>query len=442
MTNSININSPFGNLKFIGDLLCRHYPTTSVYCNDENIPVIVEWIDENENGDDEFIIYQSTKETLKDFISGKISHLDLINKASGQFFSFNNGLSNATFNETNLKRIGKRNLPSNFSFFIRKESLDIDTIELVLEIQDIQEEDENYFEQLKNHSREINTGLYRIHINNGSNVGHGTADTKILGQMLINFEELYFEVAKDIFRGAERVNEITTIEDEQNFILSSHTEVVIQEAASFSIYLKSKGNLRYRIHDAPAETIIEDIKDENVEENFENFQFVSDEIFSNVNSIIKNSSDVKSLDRIKKSYSPGVFAKVKNLAETIFTHKLVVDMDYYNPISHFASRRSLLPSNAHGIFVSVENTSFKNIENFNFRGKFTSITTNTGHFIIQSVEDESTFSGYFSDLLYDNISSLNFITEYNVVIEQIQIDYIGKSRTSYRNTMVSCIPIS
>ena len=43
------INSPFGKLENIGNLLSLIYPSTIVFSNENREPVIVEWIDEDES---------------------------------------------------------------------------------------------------------------------------------------------------------------------------------------------------------------------------------------------------------------------------------------------------------------------------------------------------------------------------------------------------------
>lgn len=422
MTRVNSISTPFGNIRFIGHLLCRYYPTTSIYSKEDNTPVIVEWIDEYENGDDISIIYESSIQSLSDYINGKISHLDLIHQTDSTYYKFINSIDNASFHSTTLKGIGKKNLPGNFSFFSRSESRDVNLIESTLGLIPLEIENNEYFEALKSHSEVIDSGLFRLHINKNATIGHGTADTRILGELLISFEDLYNEVAKDVFRGINRDGRSNNIADERNFLLTSRTEVIIQEAASFSIYLKSKREVEYS-------------------ESESEFRFINDEIFSKLNQVIQSSSNVESIDSIKNHFSPDVFGKVQNFATTIFVHKLIVDLDYYNASSEAETRQMLLPSTAHGIFVTVENTSFERKRTIQKQGKFTSININTGHFVFKSIEDIY-YKGYFSDTLYENISAFNFREIYNVSIDQKIIEFIGKRRSQYSSILVSCVVVN
>ena len=58
------INTPFGFLDYVGDLLSKSYPTTVIYTNTNHQPIVIEWLDEDKNGNDMFIMYQSDVENL------------------------------------------------------------------------------------------------------------------------------------------------------------------------------------------------------------------------------------------------------------------------------------------------------------------------------------------------------------------------------------------
>jgi hypothetical protein len=106
-----NIKTPFGELTYLGDLLSTVYPTTVLYYNDKNEPIIVEWLDEVLDLD-LYIMYKSTVEVLEQFIKGIISHLDLIKSADGsKYFRFYHSISNAQFQQIKFNKIDKTSLP-------------------------------------------------------------------------------------------------------------------------------------------------------------------------------------------------------------------------------------------------------------------------------------------------------------------------------------------
>lgn len=417
------ISSPFGKLTYLGDLLSTFYPSTVLYHNGHNEPIIVEWLDEDDELEiDLYIMYKTNVEILDQFVKGIISHLDLIKSTDkSEYYKFYGSIFNTKFEQINFNKIDKASLPKEISYFNENLSSDYLSISKFFNISfPSEKEKDDYFKVLEGFSKESNTGLLRIHLNEGENIAHGTVDTIVLGKLLLGFEDLYHETALDVIKGSDRKPLLKRLPEDISVIDMSSTEVYIQEAASFSIYLKSKT-------DAQSES--------------EKYEYVSDEIFSNINEIICLSSDKKKLESIKSSFNPKVFDSLSNFSEIILENKVTLDLEYFNSNSDKKLTQSIKPSTAHTIhnnivsFTKEENTTIK------LKGRFTMLNTKTGYFVFHST-GQGEISGYVSDLIKDSMFSFNFRDKYDVLILQNKITRLKHDSLKISNTLESCIVIN
>lgn len=416
-----NIATPFGNLEYLGDLLSNAYPTTLLFYNEFNQPFIVEWIDVDDEDNDIYYLYKSSIQNLGDFIKGIISHIELINLADKKkFYEFYNSIFETEFVQIEFANLDRSSLPNDTSYFPKELSTDFKLIADFFKIELISiKEKITYFDKLKNYSKDVETGLFRMHINEGTNIGHGTADTKVLGQLLINFENLYHEMAIDVIRGTERKAKINNLQNNVSISKMSSTEVVIKEAASFSIYLKSKTD----------STSISS-----------GYEFVSDEIFDKINAIISDSSDKKKLELIKSSYSSSVFKSLVDFSETILENKIVVDLDYFNSNSNQKFSQVIKPSEAQNIQNNIISSSVGTENKLSYSGQFIMINTKTGYFVFFTKE-KLEISGYVSNLIREGMITFNFKNTYNVTIQQNTISELNSNKFKFKNTLESCLEI-
>lgn len=415
-----NINSPFGKLQYIGDLLSTAYPTTVMYCNEENEPIIVEWLDENENGD-EHIIYKTSIESLGEFINGIKSHFELIKNSIGKkHYLFYNSIENAKFEKVQFIKLKKNTLPNKSAFFNERFSDDYEVIVNYFDIKFTSKEQKDiYFEVLKGFSKNSESGLLRLHLNESSKVGHGTADTKVLGRILLGYENLYHEVAVDVIRGTDRNAKTNTLPKDVSVLDISSTEVYIQEAASFSIYLKAKSDTN------------------SISEQFES---VSDEIFSKVNEAISVATSKRSLETAKSTYSPAVFNSLAEFSEIIIDNKVVLDIDYFNSKSGKSSRNIIKPSEAHIIHNNIISSTTETTQKIELRGYFTNLNTKTGYFVFLT-KDQGEFSGYFDSLIRESMVLYNFKSEYDIVLSQVTTNKLNNIAGQIVETLLSCIEV-
>jgi hypothetical protein len=198
------------------------------------------------------------------------------------------------------------------------------------------------------------------------------------------------------------------------------TEVYIQEAASFSIYLKSKT-------DAQSES--------------KGYDYVSDEIFSNINELICLASNKNKLESIKSSYNSKVFDSLANFSEIILENKVTLDLDYFNSKSDKKLTQSIKPSTAHTIHNNIVSSTIEKNDNVKLRGRFTMLNTKTGYFVFQSNE-KIQIPGYVSELIRENMYSFNFKSKYEIVILQNTVTRLKNNNLKISNTLESCIDIS
>ncbi len=73
----ITINHlPFQLEKRIGVLLFAEFPSTTIFADENGMPIVKEWIDCNDDLE-RYFVYKVSKQHLKAFIEGKLSHFEL-----------------------------------------------------------------------------------------------------------------------------------------------------------------------------------------------------------------------------------------------------------------------------------------------------------------------------------------------------------------------------
>lgn len=424
-------NLPFGKLKEVGDLLFKEYPSTLVMTNDEGIPHIIEWVDVDEKGIDKYYIYRSSKGMLKQFVERIISHRELIkNNNEGFVFYFEGSFEKAdTFQVVTVKNISNRHLPSITSYFDEDDSADIDSIVDFFNLEQVNLEEESTVKSgeiisIREYSSLYDTELVRLHLNTGKHISHGRVDTGVLGTVLSSFEELYHEVADDYFKGKDRQQKIKK-DEKLRYSLSSSTEVVVNQAASFSVYIKPKGQFpRLNVGD------VSDCNSPVVTE--------GDKIVNDVMRILKNSSSEDAIADIKDSFSSKVFSKLKEFATTVKKNDLDLDIDYYSPTSKLDLTDKIGVSIADRIIQTIENTYVQEDDYFQVKGKFLSINCKTGYVTFESIQEEE-YNGYFIKMIRENMSQLNFVDLYQLTFERSVKKNIADATEKYTDNIVACI---
>jgi hypothetical protein len=393
-TNILSIqNHPFGDLTFVGDLLFRLYPTTSVYSNSENDVIILEWADQNDTGENIYFIYQVSPLHLKKYIGLELSHLNLIYSAVSEIALVFSGELEQTkqFSIVNIRELDSTFLPFEDAFFIPEESDDLEIISDHFRLNEI---------DLDEAPLDLPIDVLNLHLKEGKSVGFGKADTRVLGNVLSNFEELYNEVAKDHIRGVNRDIRISRA-DKQYLEELSQTEVTRVIAASLSLFIKPKKN---QVRQQEIEGQIVERDDAII-------------LFEKLGDLIENSHTEEKIKAIKDSYSAPVFQKLQSFAQTVTKNDLSININYRPSENAKARQLNINKVSGNKIIDSVVSTSTNTEETLNVIGKFTAINCRTKHFSFINEDESEEFTGYFDQVL-GGLERLNFTTNYKIKIHR------------------------
>jgi len=418
MNKGLHISSfSFTDLFCVGALLFKEYPSTLVYADKNKIPHIVEWVDlDKETNANRYFIYKTSYDDLKKYIDHSISHFELIlNATGGAVVFFDGSIEDASnFNILSIENIQSDYLPSPKSYFNYEDSEDIGEIIQYFNLSNYQVSEKIITTITKDkiveyHAEKQKTELFRLHLNTGKYVAHGRAQTDILGGTLISFEGLYHEIANDHLKGKDRTKKITTKQDKIDYAATANTEVVLNEAASFSIYIRPKST----------QTQINNNSEING-----SIIAAGEQIFHDVIDVINNTISSDLIEKVKNKYNHTVFVKLHEFAEHVKKYDLNVNLDYYSPISNNRWEDRIDIINADKIITTLDNTLVFEDDKFDIIGKFTAINCKTRYCTFNSNEDEE-YSGYIDDLLKETIPTFNFVDLYTLTIERKLIKKIA-----------------
>lgn len=109
---------PFPDLEIIEILVYRELPSTILYTNEHRDPIILEWVDCSDDGENyRYLIYQTSAELLSEYLSGVRSHYSLLESAiDSLIFAFEGDLEN----KKNIQIVPFKNLPA---FYLPKKEV-------------------------------------------------------------------------------------------------------------------------------------------------------------------------------------------------------------------------------------------------------------------------------------------------------------------------------
>ncbi|HTB31421.1 MAG TPA: hypothetical protein VK808_05300 [Bacteroidia bacterium] len=421
---------PWENLKKVGVLQFTEFPSTIVYSNSDKTPYIIEWVDLNEAGKDVYFIYESSVDNLKKYIQRDISHYDLIIAANGGIaLKYTGELKNATsFFISPVNDIPLDLMPSYDSLFSQKYSGDLQNINKYFDLPThqitalvVREVAVDKYTPV--FSKQYNTELIHLHLNEGELIEHGKVRTDVLANTLLRFENLYHEIATDYIRGGkERYLKIDTTERKAQFKDLAYTEVVLEKAASFSIYIKPRTSTPQLMFTADTSTPLTQ----------------AEVIFNNVKEVISNAFTADSIGALTDKYNPAVFSKLKEFAEIIANYNIDIDIDYFSPVSKTQWKDNIELNKADSIITTLK-SEVKETESIEVIGKFSALNCKTRHFAFVS-NDNTEYIGYFDETIKESIPTLNFIEIYEVKIEQSKAKMISESEFKVQNKIIATYP--
>lgn len=410
---------PFSLEAFIGDLFYHDFPVTSVYEADGQ-PIILEWVDSSEDSAvDRYIVYKIDRLTLKEFLTNRISHFEMIKSAiSGSVILFDRDLNDDVINISVLSplELPKEYLPKAGIEFEISESVDHLAIQNHFELSGVGRRTANEIEVIRAVSNQINSNVINLHMRSGNGIGFGKIDTGLLGESLVQFDKLYREVALDHMLGLQR-GKIQKANEEQKLLVS--TEVVVNHAASYSVFIR------------PITTQISLL----------NNNVASKPIIEKIERLIENAHDAEEVQKIYEIVSPFSIEEYKKFLVKIKKKEIDLDLSWFDPMDDTYFSKSFNLVYAHEVIQNIENVRNDQYHRFELIGKFSAINTGTAHFTFESNQGEH-LSGYFDVLLRDNLVRLNFTKLYKVVINQSITKEAGKVGQKVANTIVSCLELS
>ena len=387
-------NLPFEMSKFIGVLLYEEFPVTSVYEDENKNPVIKEWID-CEDKIDRSIIFQTSKELLKSFLESKISHKEFIlNPKDGISFVIdeNEQIERVWLISSNY--IADEYLPKMDVFYDSNDGVQSQKVVENFDLDKISNEDKN--ETYKELAIKNDIEVFNLHLKKGIGIRFGRVDTDLLGETLLDFDNLFKEVSLDHFYGVNRGELSIKRNEKQEKLNLASTEVFLYKAASFSVYIKPKYTNQIDLFEGKSTSNI---------------------ISQNLFNLIRISKDEKELKENYLKYSDFVYKSYKHFLKNIVQYDFKLDLNWSNESANQTYNEEFGMFKANEIIESLQNISTEETSNFKIKGKFTALNCNTGSFKFTSNQEEL-FSGYFDKLVKDSVATLNFTNLYEISIER------------------------
>jgi hypothetical protein len=413
--------NPFQEMKEVGVLLSFEFPSTIVLSDKENQPLILEWVDCNDSGSiNRYLLYKTNSSTLFSFIQGKTSHLDLISKAeSGSIIVFDGAIGK----EANIKVLSPSNLPYDYlpeREFYFEQSEGVHTAEVIkyFDLSNTVDLSLDSKKELSALAQENRSEIINIHLFEGKKVGHGTANTKVLGDVLINFDNLYRETGLDYFKGTGRGNKKEFVSKEEQILNSKiSTEVIVNKAASFSIFIRP--------------TVSQQLLFEQTTES----EIISQNLFD----LFALSEDLKELTNSFNKYSSHVYKSYIEFLSNIKELNIKIDYKFHSPFNNKDFTSCFNAERAWKILENLNNLEIVDTAKFECLVLFRALNINTRYFTAISNEGE-TYNGYFDILLKEGLSQLNFTDFYDITIERKIIKDADRNDPKIVDTITSCIP--
>ncbi|MEE9407560.1 MAG: hypothetical protein V3V28_05745 [Polaribacter sp.] len=392
----ISINELQIQMDFVGVLLFHEFPVTTIY-SEKNIPIIKEWVDCNDDID-RYLIYKSSKNVLKHFLEGKLNHLSFIKRATDSLVYVvdeKNGKTTSVKIQS-ISQVPEEYLPSDTSLFTINDGVETKKIIDFFQLKEIKLDERPYIEHVKEISKSEHSDVFNLHLIKGKNISFGSIDTNVLGNSLLSFDNLYQEIALDHHFGKNRGDFKISKNDKTEKLEQSKTLVFLNEAASFSVFLKAKHSSQIDIF-----------------ENKTELQKIAENLFF----LFSITKEEDTLNENYLKFSDLVYKSYKHFLKNIIQNEVKLDLSWVNSKSTETYIEDFSLVKANNIIKNIESIHSETDDKFNVKGKFRAINCNTGYFTFIGLDDEH-YNGYFDKLLKDGITLLNFTDLFDVVIER------------------------
>ncbi|WP_295116967.1 hypothetical protein [uncultured Chitinophaga sp.] len=419
--NDISINDfPFTIKDFVGRVLFHEINTTSVFSSNENKIIIKEWVDCSDDGSiDRYFYYSSGKLQFRNFIQGKLSHLEFINGAEkGLLF----------FEDVKVDQVIQRSLtsvvdlPSQYkpepAFKLQKsEVVDYEKIFEYFRLDNI---DESTFhkQNVKVIADKDKSETYDLHIAEGFGVTHGTVESGILSKVLGSFDAFYKEISLDSIKGRDRGKLNFTQKDK------SPDKVKLKELCSTLVYKSLAASFSVLIK--PMATSLSNY----------NTTSMTEPAAINLFSLISSSTESKELIEEVTKYSSFTLAAYKDFVKVIHEQNLFVDLSWYNPQNDKKRGFVLNRDNSYSILDNIERLNTTQDDTVERKGKFRALNINSGSFSFTTEAGEN-FSGLVEKERRDGLYVINFIDKFSVSIRTTVQQLPGKKEPVRSSVLLS-----
>ncbi len=411
---------PYKQLQFVGVLLFSAYPSTIVYKDGDNYPVIKEWADcSDDNTIDRYFYYSVDKWNLKRFIEGEISHSDLIHASSEGYVYFQDESKGVVINTLliSLKSIPNTYLPESDFLFENDDSEGAPTIIANFKLDTVELIKETIPAQVRLISKNENSETLYIRIQKGKGVGHGTIKTQILGGTLIYLDKLYKDVALDHLLTKDRGEIWLDAKRNEELLTYTDTEVFGQSiAASYGFMVR------------PIKTRLDIIDKFEITPSFLIAQKA-------INLIIrsKNPAELKEEYQLHSKFT---IRSYESLLNEVYKNELNVDFNWFSPKSTNELSSNIDYLSANKIIEGIKELSISDKVEISLIGKFRAINCDTAWFVFISTNGEK-YNGFFNENIKETLNQINFMQVYKITIERLTEKPPGKGE-KISNKIIVC----
>ncbi|MBP1631631.1 MAG: hypothetical protein H6Q15_2524 [Bacteroidetes bacterium] len=411
-TSSLNLSIN----KLVGTLLFAEFPTTIVYSDNDNNPIIKEWVDCSTDGKiDRFFYYRTSKVYLKKFILGLINHQAFIEHSIDGLLYFqdvdnNNPIRHFIISSGQLNNQYK---PNSSYYFIYEDGVDTNEITAFFNLNSVL-----LTSSALSTTREVSfskkSEIFNLHIIQGNGIGYGTISTDILGKTLLKFDRLYKNFGFDVLYGKSRGDTFLSQSKKNRFSPEVSTEVVIAEAASYSVFLKPI-SCQYNVYNSISD---------------------SESIAKKLFSLFINSDQLDLLGKEYLLHSDYTINAFREFLKNIYEIQQNIEFVWFDPLSRRNLHQVLNYHQADDILKNIDNLNISSIECFHKKGKFRALNCDTGHFVFATNEDEQ-YYGYIDKAIREGSETISFRTIYEIQISRQILKEAGRAAAKFSDVITA-----
>lgn len=408
---------PYKSLDLVGTLLFAEYPTTLVYSDNTDNPIIKEWVDSDENNNiNRFFYYQVSKESLKRYINEDLPHVELINSSLEDYVLFEE-VKDDTIIRTYIVSISS--IPNNYKplpdvYFNLDYGVDVIDVVDYFKLDDI---DLSAIDtcKVKDISKRQNSELIYIHLQKGKGVGYGAVNSEVFAKTILNFDKFYKNAALDYVKGTGRGDIQLDAQKNSDLLQYTTTEIVAEAIrASYGFFIRPVTQQLHIDRTTPSEHIA-----------------------STVFELLDTSADMPTFGRTHGNYSGFTMQAYKSFVDGIYKSELSLDINWLNPSSELRHMNRIDYKIADKIISNIDNLSVTGHQEINVKGKFRAVNCDTRHYSFISTDDVP-YTGYFDKTIKEAAESVNFIDIYKVKIMRTITKDAARANDIIRDTIFSC----